>query len=76
MNAGQQNFYNFAMERVQAGKEEEMKAIMTENFKKQDDGTFSPEYMAGVVPKMMALLRPECVEEFKQAAAHMRSQIG
>lgn len=75
MDEGQQTFYNFVMQRVQAGKEEEIKAILDESFKKQQGGTFTPEYMAGIVPKMTALLKPECVEEFKQAAAHMRSRI-
>jgi len=31
--------------------------------------------MSEIEPKMMALLRPECIEEFQQAAAHMRGQI-
>ncbi|MCL2609688.1 MAG: hypothetical protein FWD94_07290 [Treponema sp.] len=75
MNEGQAKFKEFALARVRQGSEAELEAIMAESFRKQEDGSFTPEYMAGVAPKMIALLRPECVEEFKQAAAHMRSQI-
>ena len=75
MNAGQQQFYNFALERAQAGKEEEMKAILAENFRKQEEGTFTKEYMAEAMPKLMALVRPECLEDFQRAAAHMRSTL-
>jgi hypothetical protein len=75
MNQGQQMFYNFALERVQPGKEAEIQAIMSESFKRQDEGTFTKEYMAEIAPKMIDLLRPECVEEFKQAAAHMSGRL-
>jgi len=75
MNPGQKQFHDFALERVQAGKEAEFTALMEESFNKQDTGAFTPEYMSQIVPKMMALLRPECIEEFQQAAAHLRGQI-
>lgn len=75
MNEGQQRFYEFVMSRVIEGKEEEIKAIMNESFKRQQEGTFTKEYMAGTAPKMIMLLRPECVEEFKEAAQHMSSQL-
>jgi len=76
MNQGQKIFHDFAMGRVQTGRETEMENMMSESFQRQDMGTFTMEYMNGIMPKMMDLLRPECVEEFKQAAAHMRTQIG
>ena len=75
MNPGQKQFHDFMLDRIQPGKEEEINSIMEESFSRQDDGTFTPEYMGEIMPRMMALLRPECVEEFKQAAAHMRQQI-
>jgi hypothetical protein len=75
MNPGQQMFFDFVMERVQPGKEADIQAIMTESFKRQGEGTFTKEYMAETAPKMIALLRPECAEEFKQAAAHMSGQL-
>ena len=76
MNQQQQKFHDFALERVMPGKETELEAIMAESFKKQDEGTFTPEYMSEVFQEIIALVRPESVEEFQQAAAHMRSQMG
>ena len=75
MNQGQQMFYDFVLARVQEGKEEEIKAVMKESFKRQAEGTFTMEYMNETAPKMMSLIRPECVEEFKNAAAHFRGEL-
>lgn len=75
MNPGQKMFHDFALKRVREGKEAEMEALMRESFKKQDDGSFTKEYMAGIAPKMIALLRPECIAEFQQAAAHMSGTL-
>ena len=75
MNEGQNRFREFALGKVQPGREAELEAMLAENFRRQGDGTFTPEYMSEVVPKMTALLRPECVEDFMKAAAHMRGQV-
>lgn len=75
MNPGQQQFYNFFMERVQEDKVEEAKAIMLENFKLQDEGKFTLEHMQQNAPKMISLIKSEFVEEFKKAAAHMSATL-
>ena len=75
MTDSQQMFYQFALQRVQPGEEDEIKAIMSESFRRQHEGTFTASYMAGIVPKMMSLLRPECADEFQKAAAHMSLQL-
>ena len=75
MNPGQKQFHDFALKLVQPGREAEITALLEESFLRQNNGTFTLEYMGTIVPKMMELLRPECVEEFKQAAAHMRGQL-
>ncbi|MDR0411472.1 MAG: hypothetical protein LBH75_05825 [Treponema sp.] len=65
MNEGQKKFFDFILERVQNGKEKEAKALLEEGFEKQSDGTFTPEYMQGIIPKYIAILKPENVEEVK-----------
>jgi len=75
MNDGQQKFMDFLLARVQDDKIDEAKAILEESFRKQDEGAFDPAYMAQVMPQLMALVKPEHIEELKQAAAHMRSTI-
>ncbi|PGS53922.1 hypothetical protein [Bacillus sp. AFS041924] len=62
---GQEMFLNFILERVQEGKEDEAREILLENFRKQDEGTFSLEEVQQFVPKMITLLKPEKLEEVK-----------
>ncbi len=76
MNPGQQMFHDFFIERVKEDQKEAAEAILKESFQKQDEGTFDMPYMTQLMPKMTAMLRPECVEEFNQAAAHMSAQVG
>ena len=65
MNPGQEKFFNFIMERVQNGKQDEAKALLNESFGKQANGTFNAEYLKGFAPRMMALLKPESIDEVK-----------
>ncbi|MDB1922118.1 hypothetical protein PMY56_10245 [Clostridium tertium] len=65
MNQGQEKFLGFILERVQEGKVDEAKSLLAESFKKQSEGTFSHEYIIEFIPKMIALLKPEKVEEVK-----------
>jgi hypothetical protein len=64
-NEGQKKFFDFILERVQNEKEEEAKALLEESFSKQADGTFTAEYSQEIIPKYIAILKPEYVEEVK-----------
>lgn len=75
MNPGQQQFYDFFMERIKEDKVEEAKTILQENFKKQDEGTFTKEYMQESMAKLMSFVKPEFLEDLKNAAAHMNSTL-
>ena len=65
MNQYQEKFFSFIMERVQDEKKEEAKELLNESFAKQDDRTFNKEYMQNVMSKMIAMLKPEHVDEVK-----------
>ncbi len=65
MNPGQEKFFKFIMERVQEGKQGEAKELLNESFGKQTSGTFNAEYLKSFAPRMIALLKPECVSEVK-----------
>ncbi|MDD9265733.1 hypothetical protein ACFPES_01680 [Paenibacillus sp. GCM10023248] len=62
----QDKFLNFILERVQEGKEEEAREILTINFKKQAEGTFSLEDVQQFIPKMISLLKPEKLGEVQE----------
>ncbi|MDF2869868.1 MAG: hypothetical protein K0R05_1443 [Anaerocolumna sp.] len=63
MNQGQEQFFNFILERVQNGKQEEAKALLAESFEKQSNNTFDADYLTGFIPRMTALLKAEHIEE-------------
>jgi len=67
MNAAQEKFLSFIMDRVQNEKKNEAEAILQESFAKQDDGSFNAAYLAGIAPKLAAALKPEFVGELKTA---------
>lgn len=72
----QEKFLNFILERVQEGKEDEAKEILTENFRKQDEGTFSIEDVQQLVPKMLTLLKPDKIEEIAAVAKQFAGNFG
>jgi hypothetical protein len=72
----QEMFLNFILQRVQEGKEDEAKEILIENFKKQDEGTFTQEDIAQFVPKMLSLLKPDKIEEIAAVAKQFAGSFG
>ncbi|HDX9579480.1 TPA: hypothetical protein ROX88_003067 [Bacillus pseudomycoides] len=73
---GQEKFLTFILERVQEGKEDEAREILTENFRKQDEGTFSQEDIQEFIPKVISLLKPEKLEEVQAVANRFSGEFG
>lgn len=73
---GQEMFLNFILQRVQEGKENEAKEILTENFRKQNEGTFSQEDIQEFIPKMISLLKPEKLEEVQAVVKQFSGEFG
>ncbi len=69
-------FLNFILQRVQEGKEDEAKEILLENFKKQDEGTFSQEDIQEYIPKMISLLKPDKLEEVYAVVKQFSGNFG
>jgi hypothetical protein len=75
MNQGQEMFYNFFIERAKDDKKEEAKKLLMEGFVRQDEGTFDKEYLQNIMPQYFDLIKPEAVEELKQAMQHFASRL-
>jgi hypothetical protein len=75
MNQGQEMFYNFFIERAKDDKKEEAKKLLMEGFVRQDAGTFDKEYLQNIMPQYFDLIKPEAVEELKQAMQHFASRL-
>lgn len=65
MNSGQEKFYNFIIQNVEEKNHDKAKKILSESFEKQDNGTFDKEYMVEFIPRMLALIKPESLEQVK-----------
>ncbi|WP_346936085.1 hypothetical protein [Clostridium sp.] len=65
MNQGQEHFFNFIIQNVEAKNQDRAKELLSESFAKQDNGTFNAEYMASFIPRMLELIKPECVDQVK-----------
>lgn len=74
MDQGQEQFFNFIMERVQSEKKAEAKELLNESFSKQADGTFDREYLKSFIPRMLVILKPENVEEVKNVMTQFGGQ--
>lgn len=75
MAQGQEMFYDFFMERVKNGREDEAKALLEGAFARQAAGTFDIAYLQEKMPQYFALLKPEAIEEVKQAMEHFASTL-
>ena len=65
MNKGQEMFFNFIMQNVEEKNQDKAKELLTESFGKQDDGTFSKEYLSAFIPRMLELIKPESIDKVK-----------
>jgi hypothetical protein len=75
MNPGQKMFYDFFMERTKEDSKEEAERLLKTGFAKQDEGTFDKAYLDEVMPKYFELIKPEAVDELKDAMAQFASRI-
>lgn len=63
MNAFQEKFYHFILDRVQADKVEDVKELLAESFAKQSEGTFDVAYLLTFKDKIVPMLKEADKEE-------------
>lgn len=63
MNAFQEKFYLFILDRVQADKVEDVKELLAESFAKQSEGTFDVAYLLTFKDKIVPMLKEADKEE-------------
>ena len=63
MNNKQEQFLNYILKRVQDGKIDEAQALINENFKKKEAGTFNRADIGEFIPKIPMLIKPNHVDE-------------
>lgn len=75
MNPGQKMFYDFFIDRAKEDKKEEAKALLEESFSRQAAGTFNMAYLQEVMPKFFNVVKPEAIDEVKEAMNHFASRL-
>lgn len=73
MNNGQERFFHFIIERVELENQAKAKELLNESFAKQDEGTFNKEYMMNFIPRILELIKPECIDEVKNIMANHKA---
>jgi hypothetical protein len=63
MNNGQEQFLSFILDRVKEDKVEEAQELLVGNFKKLTEGNLTQDDIMQFIPKMIALIKPEKLEE-------------
>lgn len=75
MNPGQEMFSKFLKGLVKEGRERDAETILQECFRLQEEGKFTPAVMAEIMPRMFDVVRPECVQQLKEAASHFNRSL-
>lgn len=75
MNNGQKMFHDFFINLVKDGTESEAEALLSECFKAQDEGTFNSDFHKSVMPKFFALVKPENMNQLKNAMSHFSQTL-
>ena len=75
MDQAQEQLIGFILERVKDDKVDEAKVLLSENFKKLAEGNFTQDDIAQVIPKMIALLRPDKIVEVQTAVMMQFAEV-
>jgi negative regulator of genetic competence, sporulation and motility len=71
----QYEFYKYVMKRIQAGKEEEADALLSEALERHNAGTFTKEYLTEFGVKIMSLIKFDCMAEFLSASKDFADKL-
>lgn len=75
MKAGQEQFYNFVIDRTKPEKQEEMKQLLAELIERQQTDHLDKMYLMGVMPRALSYLKPESINEVKQVVSEFSKKL-
>lgn len=68
-------FYDFFIDRALDDKKEEARQLLEESFSRQAAGTFNMAYLQEIMPKFFSVVKPEAIDEVKEAMNHFASRL-
>lgn len=75
MEQGQNQFYDFIMDKVDDENKDAAKKLLNDSFSKQSDGSFTREYLLQTQQEILKLIRSESSDEVQAAMYHYASLI-
>ncbi|MBW8382310.1 MAG: hypothetical protein K0M69_07315 [Youngiibacter sp.] len=75
MNPGQKMFYDFFIERALEDRKDEARELLEESFSRQAAGTFNMAYLQEIMPKFFSVVKPEAINDVKEAMNHFASRL-
>ena len=73
MNEERKKIYEFMLENVKEESKCEAEKLLKEGLEKQTNNMFNAEYLINCyIPKMMAMVKPKCLEHIKNSAAVLK----
>lgn len=75
MNAGQEKFFTFMLERAQDRKQEEVKNLLMESFSRQQTTPLTKETFLALKTQLLELIREEAVQEVSGAMEHFGGNL-
>jgi len=70
MNDAQNNFKKFILQRTISGNAIEVEDLMEKAINMQNQGAYDREMMAKLMNDILAVIRPECIDEVKEKMKH------
>ena len=75
MNLGQKQFYDFIVARVEDEFVQAAKDLLSDNFRKQDEGTFTTDDILDTQEALLPMIKPEAMNEAGTAMALFASRL-
>lgn len=72
MTQPQEMFFQFIMQHVKEDSRDQARALLDEAFAKQQEGSMDKLYLLGFLPRMLACIKPESVEQVKQVMTNFK----
>ncbi len=76
MDAGQERFFDYIVERAQDGKQEEVKQLLEESFAKMAEGTMNQEYLQNFALSLAMNLKTEALPEVMEIMQNFAKNLG
>lgn len=73
--SGQEQFMSFILDNVMSEHVEDAKALLSESFAKQQDGSFDKEYIEHFIPTMISYIKEDARPQVMQIMSQFKDKM-